>query len=56
MAKRDATDVEHPSCPTCGAPMWLVKIQDYPSDTKSDTLFFECKACGATSVDAASPE
>ena len=51
MTQRDAMDVEHPSCPTCGAPMRLVKVQAQSAEPKSDVLHFECKACGDTSTD-----
>ena len=40
--KKPLTFPEHPVCPRCGVPMWLVEMD--PSSEKTD-YFYECKAC-----------
>jgi transposase-like protein len=37
----------HPRCPACDVPMWLVRIE------RTGRSHFECKACGATTVEPA---
>ena len=37
-------EVVHPTCETCGAPMWLTRIE--PDKPDHDRRTFECKACG----------
>jgi len=40
----------HPRCPACDVPMWLVRIE------RTGRSHFECKACGATTVEPAPVE
>lgn len=40
-----------PPCPTCGSPMWLVRLEHpAPADPAQDKLYFECKVCDAKTV------
>lgn len=42
---------KHPLCPTCGVPMWLVRLDSpVPGDPTKDKLYYECQACEATAV------
>ena len=36
-------DIVHPTCPKCGAPMWLTRIE--PDEPGSEKRIFECQAC-----------
>jgi hypothetical protein len=40
-----------PSCPECGMPMWMVKIERHVlGDKKKDRLHFECQVCTVQTV------
>jgi hypothetical protein len=41
-------EIAHPTCDTCGAPMWLMRIE--PAEPDHDRRTFECKACSNTVV------
>lgn len=40
----------HPSCPTCGVAMWMVKIEYRTELSYADRKHYECKACDAKAV------
>jgi len=42
-------EIEHPACARCGVPMWLSRIE--PEEMDTDRRTFECKACGATTME-----
>ena len=35
--------IDHPSCPKCGSPMWLARIE--PDKPDHDLRTFECPNC-----------
>jgi hypothetical protein len=43
------TDIVHPTCPKCGAPMWLTRIAQDGSGWQQRT--FECQACQNETID-----
>ncbi len=43
----------HPRCPSCGVPMWLVKIEVVDGESMHE---FECKAYDAKAVHPASEQ
>jgi transposase-like protein len=36
---------EHPICPSCGVPMWLVEMSSSPAGVER---LYQCKACDHT--------
>jgi len=42
-------EIAHPRCATCGAPMWLTRIEPYEPD--HDQRTFECEACGNSTTE-----
>jgi predicted RNA-binding Zn-ribbon protein involved in translation (DUF1610 family) len=38
-------ELDHPQCPSCGARMWLQRIE--PDKPDYDKRSFECPICGA---------
>jgi len=42
-------DIVHPTCPKCGAPMWLTRLE--PDGPDSEQRTFECQACQNEAID-----
>jgi hypothetical protein len=47
--ERSQQEIEHPKCLTCGASMWLIRIEPYELDCDQRT--FECQACGKSKTE-----
>jgi transposase-like protein len=43
-------DYQRPNCPICGLPMWLIEVEHLSSNSLTERLHFECKACQAQAV------
>ena len=44
-------DPEHPICPNCDVPMWMMKVENFGSgDEQRQHRIYECQLCGTKSI------
>jgi len=44
-------DPEHPICPNCDVPMWMMKVEYFGSrDERRQHRIYECQLCGTKSI------
>jgi hypothetical protein len=50
-SQSDLNDPDHPICPNCAVPMWMVKIEYYVAGSSEPARHvFECKVCDTKAV------